>query len=113
MRDPPVNRNLFPNVKFDPEKEKRKERKFLRIDEIFDQLSLLSYIETTIWREKKGGGGEEEEKRGEWNGRRGGGEGRKRSWKGWTHWPGIKVPVPPSDALDHLGVDRGVGSRRP
>ena len=53
MRDPPVNRNLFPNVKFDPEKEKRKERKFLRIDEIFDQLSLLSYIEKTIWREKK------------------------------------------------------------
>jgi len=26
---------------------------------------------------------------------------------------GIKVPEPPSDALDHLGVDGGVGSVRP
>lgn len=26
---------------------------------------------------------------------------------------GIKAPEPPSDALDHLGVDGGVGSARP
>lgn len=70
MRDPPVNRNLFPNVKFDPEKEKRKERKFLRIDEIFNYRCYR--ISKQQFGEKKKGG--EEEKRGEWNGRREGKE---------------------------------------
>ena len=94
---------------------KRKEKKGNSFESTRFSINYRCYriSKQQFGEKKKGGGGEEEEKRGEWNGRRGGGEGRKRSWKGWTHWPGIKVPVPPSDALDHLGVDRGVGSRRP
>lgn len=95
----------FINVKFDSDLEREEREIPTRSRPI---IVVIVGRETTIYTWEK-------EKEQETNGMdgMGGGEERKRSWKGWTHWPGIKVPVPPSDALDHLGVDRGVGSRRP